>query len=135
MQSYDELCITQAQAECGLVCEMPPPDSDCCSVSENPGCTDAEIQTCVCELDPMCCLGPYDQNCVNLASSACDAPCDDPPANASCCEPSDSPGCGDSEVQACVCAADAFCCEEEFDPLCVEAAISDCGAECEEESP
>ena len=41
MQSYDELCITQAQAECELMCEMPPPESDCCSASQSPGCTDS----------------------------------------------------------------------------------------------
>jgi hypothetical protein len=135
LQSYDELCITQAQAECGLVCGMPPAENDCCSAAPNPGCTDPATQDCVCKLDPMCCLGPYDENCVNLAASECGADCAAPPPSGSCCEPSVSPGCTDSEVEACVCTDDPFCCEKEFDAVCVDVAQSQCGAICEEESP
>ena len=135
MQSYDELCITEAQAECGLVCEMPPPSSDCCSVSQDPGCTDPDIQQCVCDLDPVCCMGPYDNNCVNLAASACGAGCSPPPPGSSCCAPSAGPGCSDAETEACVCGLDPFCCTEEFDAVCVNLAVNECGAICEEESP
>ena len=54
----------------------------------------------------------------------------------SCCAPSNSPGCCDSQITACVCAIDDFCCGAEdpffgdpgfWDDLCVDLALSNCG--------
>jgi hypothetical protein len=72
---YDEFCVTEAKAECGLECNTPPPDSDCCSVGANPGCTDSNVEACVCEIDPYCCAAPFDSNCVGIAADVCGATC------------------------------------------------------------
>ena len=45
--------------------------------------------------------------------------CPDPGTD--CCEPQeDSAGCGDEEVQTCVCDLDEFCCTNAWDQLCIE---------------
>jgi hypothetical protein len=38
-----------------------------------------------------------------------------------CCSADEGLGCGDAEVAACVCAADAFCCDYGWDAVCVAA--------------
>lgn len=75
--SYDELCVEQARASCGLLCEGPASDSDCCSSGENAGCTDAGIEQCVCDVDPSCCALPFDGNCVDIAVGVCGASCEE----------------------------------------------------------
>lgn len=72
---YDALCVTQAQTRCGLDCDLPPASSDCCSSSSEPGCTEPGVAACVCSVDPFCCSGRFDDNCVNLALSQCAATC------------------------------------------------------------
>lgn len=42
---------------------------------------------------------------------------------ATCCEAMLGPGCGEPELEACVCAADPFCCEERWDETCVDIAM------------
>jgi len=37
----------------------------CCVAHDGPGCNDAAIQACVCEQDPTCCSGSWNQFCVN----------------------------------------------------------------------
>lgn len=38
---------------------------------------------------------------------------------ADCCSSNEGLGCGEPEVEACVCAADPFCCEYGWDAACV----------------
>lgn len=73
--SYDEWCVQEAAAECGLSCDTPDPDSDCCSPGDNPSCTDANVAECTCEIDPICCAAPFDENCVDIATAFCGAAC------------------------------------------------------------
>ncbi len=40
---------------------------DCCFDHGSPGCSDAGCQTSVCNTDPSCCSGTWDQGCANLA--------------------------------------------------------------------
>lgn len=39
-----------------------------------------------------------------------------------CCDPGRGPGCGDPELEACVCEADGFCCDVQWDEACVDVA-------------
>ncbi len=41
-------------------------------------------------------------------------------AVSACCQGSASPGCGDPEVQECVCALDPFCCTGSWDSICAQ---------------
>ena len=75
--AYDATCVTQAVSRCGLDCDERPPASDCCAPSDVPGCTATDVQACVCDIDPICCVFRFDQNCVNLATSRCGAVCGD----------------------------------------------------------
>ena len=53
-----------------------------------------------------------------------------------CCEPADGMvGCGDDEVEACVCAEDAYCCDTEWDSYCVSEVAEFGCAVCEEPVP
>jgi hypothetical protein len=72
---YDALCVNQAVSRCGQDCDDRPPVSDCCSASSVPGCTDAPVAACVCEIDPFCCVFRFDQSCVNLGVSRCNLSC------------------------------------------------------------
>jgi hypothetical protein len=74
---YDATCVTQAISRCGLDCEDRAPTSDCCAPSDVPGCTRSDVQACICDIDPICCVFRFDQNCVNLATSRCGASCGD----------------------------------------------------------
>ncbi len=48
--------------------------------------------------------------------------------NNDCCQTSNSPGCADAGIQACVCAADQFCCQAAWDSICVNEVESlNCG--------
>jgi hypothetical protein len=42
---------------------------------------------------------------------------------ATCCEAMMGPGCGEPELEACVCDADPFCCEQQWDEACVDIAM------------
>jgi hypothetical protein len=75
VEAFDDVCVTQAIAECGAACPRPPPVSDCCSASETPGCSVPAVQACVCAIDPFCCGVTFDPNCVNLAGAICGASC------------------------------------------------------------
>jgi len=74
---YDATCVTQAVSRCGLDCDERAPASDCCAPSDVPGCTRSDVQACICDIDPICCVFRFDQNCVNLAASRCGAACGD----------------------------------------------------------
>jgi hypothetical protein len=72
---YDDICVTQAVSRCGQRCDERPPVSDCCSPSDVPSCSVPEVAACVCAIDPFCCVFRFDQNCVNLGLSQCNAAC------------------------------------------------------------
>jgi hypothetical protein len=46
--------------------------------------------------------------------------------NDDCCTPTDGVGCGDPDVESCVCDLDPYCCEQAWDDVCVDL-MSDAG--------
>ena len=74
----NDCCTTSSSGGCNDaavaagVCEG---DPFCCSPSSVPGCTDAPVAACICEIDPFCCVFRFDQSCVNLGVSRCNASC------------------------------------------------------------
>jgi hypothetical protein len=109
---------------------------DCCQVRETTGCSNPEIEECVCATDPFCCEDEWDRLCaVEVQGFGCGS-CDmvsDCNANGTpdecevvgggpahdCCETGHGPGCSDANIEACVCALATYCCEEDWDSLCV----------------
>lgn len=126
---FDAICVSQA-LQCGGSCPNDGAESDCCSASSAPGCTDQAVHDCVCATDFACCASGFDEVCVAQAISECGAQCTLPPPVSDCCSASSAPGCTVPEVQACVCAIDPFCCSGGFDENCAALADSQCGAEC-----
>ncbi|MBC8068994.1 MAG: hypothetical protein IAG13_11730 [Deltaproteobacteria bacterium] len=47
-----------------------------------------------------------------------------------CCIAHAYTGCGNPEVEDCVCSLDSFCCMSQWDGICVSEATDDCGADC-----
>jgi hypothetical protein len=49
---------------------------DCATVHATAGCSNPNVQECVCSLSPACCLstGAWTNNCVNIAVNSCGAP-------------------------------------------------------------
>ena len=46
-------------------CEIgDPPAHDCCTTGHGAGCSDPDIEACVCAADPYCCDGEWDGDCV-----------------------------------------------------------------------
>jgi hypothetical protein len=140
-----ETCAACA-SDCGT-CE-----GSCCEAHESLGCEDQALLTCVCSMAPSCCDGPWTQACVD-ATSVCEGACPscgdgactdeagegcaDCPDDCGyctgagdCCATREAPGCGDGEVQACVCGLDSDCCELQWDEACVTAAETECELDC-----
>lgn len=69
-----------------------PAGGSCCAVAATPGCSDADVESCVCTIAPACCQRAWGQGCVELAID----PCGDPACMAvppgTTGEPSDSSG-------------------------------------------
>ena len=131
-EAWDDLCVSTAEGLCGVDCGGVPGDGPC-DPSGAPGSGDEELDACVCGLDPFCCESAWDAICVDEAQAECGLFCDDPPGDP--CEPSDVPGSGDDELDACVCGADPFCCDTAWDGLCVELAEAECGLSCAASDP
>jgi hypothetical protein len=127
--AFDELCVSEALA-CGGTCPNEGAESDCCTASSTPGCTDQSVHDCVCATDFACCSSGFDDVCVAQAIAECGAQCNLPPPVSDCCSASSTPGCTVPEVEACVCGIDPFCCAAGFDENCAGLADSQCGAEC-----
>ncbi|HTV20273.1 MAG TPA: hypothetical protein VMG12_16425, partial [Polyangiaceae bacterium] len=127
--AFDSVCVSEA-LQCGGTCSNEGAESDCCSASSAPGCTDQAVHDCVCATDFACCSSGFDDVCVAQAISECGAQCTLPPPESDCCSASSAPGCTVPDVQACVCAIDPFCCSAGFDENCAALADSQCGAEC-----
>jgi hypothetical protein len=126
------------------------PGTSCCVPHGTPGCDDAVVEACVCAFDSFCCDASWDNICVSEALDPCGAVCEgDTEGGVStstglvsssdagsggnpgdCCVSNPTPGCGDPEVESCVCLLDPFCCEIEWDGICVGEALDPCGAVC-----
>jgi len=114
---------------------------NCCDIHGDPGCTIPTIEECVCNADPLCCdtEGGWDEVCVNIVDAEGCGMCPEDPGTGGetagsmgdCCEVQKTPGCGDPEIEACVCEMDPFCCGEEggvWDEVCAgEVVRFDCG--------
>lgn len=75
---YDATCVAQARASCDLNCGSARSLKDCCTPSGTAGCSLPDVQGCVCAIDPYCCVGGFDESCVNLAHHRCGASCPTP---------------------------------------------------------
>lgn len=128
--AFDEACVATALGVCGASCVAGEAESDCCTTSDAPGCTDPIVNSCVCDIDFQCCVSGFDEVCVAQAVAECGAQCALPPAESDCCNASAAPGCTVSEVQECVCDIDPFCCSGAFDENCAGLAQGACGAAC-----
>lgn len=81
----------------------PPPAADCCVTSDEPGCPDAAVEACVCDLRPTCCNTSWNLQCTGMAIIACDLQCDDGQGTTGAGEGSEStagdgPGPGDGAM-------------------------------------
>ncbi|MDD9966675.1 MAG: hypothetical protein OXR73_10640 [Myxococcales bacterium] len=112
------------EPDAGLA-ELPPvsvdPDTDirlgtgsCCAVHDTPGCSNADLQVCVCERLPACCTEAWSEACALVVQHKH-------------CQPG---------VRACVCGMEdgqwgqATCCEDAWtDGFCDQIATDKCGAE------
>lgn len=129
--SWDALCASRAQANCG-VCGVGcgnPSAGNCCAPKTTPACSDAPCCTIVCAQDPFCCDVQWDQYCAAAAEQICGAcanPCGDPDAG-DCCVPQQGPGCNNADCCEGVCAGDPFCCDTQWDAICAQTAQLVCG--------
>lgn len=125
---WDDLCAGIAADDCDA-CVVEPPNEDCCTAQESPGCTDPVVETCVCANDAYCCDTQWDTTCVGrVGSDLCAPSCDPDDADGPCCEDNGTAGCEINAVESCVCAEDPFCCDTFWDAMCVEAiATHGCG--------
>jgi hypothetical protein len=78
---YDALCVSESIGSCGIRCGSGRPESDCCVPSATAGCLQREAEECVCGIDPYCCVGGFDDNCVRLARNQCRLECSGTPTD------------------------------------------------------
>ena len=86
-----------------------PGQGDCYLSNGTPGCDDATVQNCVCAIDPLCCQGVWDHQCVQLLEELGCGICE--PGDNTCCTFNLTPGCQLPDVQDCVCQAEPSCCD------------------------
>ncbi|MCH8968267.1 MAG: Ig-like domain-containing protein, partial [Planctomycetes bacterium] len=118
LKIWDFLCVNQAVALCGELCEAPSAEGACC---------DGETCSVTTEADCIDGGGEYQGD-----EEVCDPnPC--APVESDCCIPHGTPGCDDEACEALVCAQDPFCCDplNNWDSFCVDAAEALCGELCE----
>ncbi len=53
-----------------------PVGSGCCEAHAIPGCDEAAVQQCVCEVEQECCLFEWIESCAELAQARCEATCE-----------------------------------------------------------
>lgn len=124
--AWDAECVFVVAGACQGACPCAK-DNACCKPHGVPGCADDNIEACVCNLDPICCFGPWNSACVDLAKTECSLDCEE---NTNCCTPSAIPGCAQPNCQNCVCTTDALCCAVAWDNDCVQIASTTCGVTC-----
>ena len=127
---WDGICAAEAQYECGNDCGLPPPGGDCCAPHDAPGCDIPEINDCVCDESNFCCLFPWSDDCIGIGVEECGAECPDWVPPDPCCDNNPGPGCGNEELETCVCMTNPGCCGMNWGPGCVEAAQVECGYSC-----
>ncbi|MCE2883628.1 MAG: hypothetical protein LW806_01840 [Planctomycetaceae bacterium] len=98
----------------------------CVVVHSTPGCNSATCCSNVCALDPSCCTGPWDSDCVNFANQLCVGYCG-ATASGPCTAPHNNPGCDSASCCTAVCAGDPFCCSTRWDATCAASASFLCG--------
>jgi len=97
----------------------------CLDAAFTGGCEDVECCTTVCTLDPICCKGAWDANCVALANELCIGLCG-AAVNGPCGVSNGTPACDDEACCETVCALDAFCCDSSWDATCALLAGFNC---------
>ncbi len=124
---------------------------ECCD-THGPGCSDYNIETCVCDVIPSCCTVEWDASCVAavdaMGCGACEPAtlCGDGICEGDedcvtcgfdcglcpgeCCTAHDSPGCEDTAAQTCVCLTMPECCTDVWSEACAAAAGDVCNACC-----
>jgi len=134
--TWDDICIEQAEYYCGLDCSGGGGGGAC---SHNECDTGAGlVQTCsscadtVCSADSYCCDTAWDATCVMQAADWCGLSCGT--GNNSCAHDECDTGDGlYSECSNCagiVCGSDPYCCDTAWDATCVGEAEDWCGIFC-----
>ena len=112
---------------------------DCCSPGSGPGCGDPAIEQCVCQQDDYCCSTGWDETCVQEVdqfgcgncggSTSAAASSSGGSMGGDCCAETGMPGCGDPNIEQCVCSQDDYCCTTGWDAQCVsEVTAFGCGS-------
>ncbi len=96
---------------CG-VCQLEP--GPCCEAGDGPGCEDPDIAMCVCDVAPGCCENEWNEVCADLVGFLGCGSCNE----GDCCEANGTPGCGDPEIEGCVCDVAPGCCQNEWSDAC-----------------
>jgi hypothetical protein len=65
--AWDEVCTVQVVILGCADCPGIGGDGDCCAAHDGPGCDDDEVEACVCDMDYVCCLDPWDDLCADAA--------------------------------------------------------------------
>ena len=123
--TWDIVCADAAIAACAACAPAP---GDCCQAGEVGGCEDLACQSLLCDADPFCCNGTWDQICADQANEVCEVCVGVLPGD--CCGASLGLGCEDASCTAAVCGADAFCCETVWDDICALQAVDLCPGLC-----
>ncbi len=130
--AWDQVCVTEAEAICGVDCPGPCEVSanDCCVANPTPGCSDSDCCNIVCALDPVCCDTAWDAICAGEAVTECGLDCTGGVCGTSendCCAIGIGPGCSDEACCNTICGIDTFCCQTEWDIVCAQEAYENCG--------
>jgi hypothetical protein len=113
---WTTLCAFTAEDKCGgsAACVDPlqtPPTATnaCCEAATTPGCSDTDIETCVCDQLPDCCTTAWDSVCVELVRQQTCAP----------------------DVRTCVCQDWGLseCCDTQWTDFCTITAEQKCNAQ------
>ena len=136
------LFVCGASAPSRAQTPTPTPGGDCCAAHGGPGCDDSTCESCVCDIDPVCCLTPWDVVCSAEAANDCAIACPcgvtptpTPTPGGDCCAAHGGTGCDDQACQTCVCAIDDPCCSRSWDATCVSEASDECLDNCPCEPP
>ena len=121
---WDAACVEHAFSICDTAVGCPKRGS-CLIPHVNPGCNDPICCTAVCQIDPICCLNTWDEQCALYAYGVCfgQSAC---PGVDTCWDSHGTPGCEDPACCNVVCAIDPVCCIEAWDQNCVAVAQARC---------
>ncbi|MDP6943545.1 MAG: hypothetical protein QF464_05300, partial [Myxococcota bacterium] len=75
--SWDADCAEVAKSDACGGCDDPGAENGCCepAADGSPGCAEAGVAACVCEIADYCCTETWDSLCAGIAVEACDASC------------------------------------------------------------